>query len=171
MQQECVLIDAFGSLCKQLQRVGPKWWWGCCFHCTGDGESVRVPHTLPRPVTPSRRGFRMPLSFLRAGKLASRFQIAKRPQSMLLWETGGSCYWTRLLCPPHSKPNPEVSSWKRVYSKVAKQGDRRQVTDPPPERWGAWDFYGLKKQAGLWHRESGSEEGKVEVIGVLKRNT
>lgn len=100
----------------QLQRVGPKWWRGCCFPCTGDGEWVRVPHTLPRPVTPSRRGLRMPLSFLRAGKLASRFQIAKRPQSMLLWETGGSCYRTRLLCPPHSKPNPEVSSWKRVYS-------------------------------------------------------
>ena len=79
----------------------------------------------------------------------------------LLWMPS-NYYQNRLVCPSHSKPNTETwrfSAEKEFIQKAAKRGDGRTASDLPPQRQGAWDIYGIKKQGGLRLGERGLEEG------------
>lgn len=72
-------------------------------------------------------------------------------------------YQNRLVCPSHSKPNTETwrfAAEKEFIQKAARRGDGRIASDLPPQRQGAWDIHGIKKQGGLRLGERGLEEGK-----------
>ena len=57
-----------------------------------------------------------------------------------------SYYQTRFLCLLCSKPKAETprSAAKMFIDEAAKSGDRRTNLKSTPQRWGAWDIYGVK---------------------------
>ena len=57
---------------------------------------------------------------------------------------------------------PRFAAEKEFIHKAAKRGDWEQVSDPPPQRWGAWVTDGIKKQDHLRH-------GVPKVIGGGQR--
>ena len=40
---------------------------------------------------------------------------------------------------------------KELFTEQPSEEMAEQVSDPPPQRQGAWDIYGIKKQGGLRH--------------------
>ena len=105
-------------------------------------------------VTSSHQNQFKPFQWINGNMHCKPFWKSPSPEEIprhLLWMPS-NYYQNRLVCPTHSKPNAETWRFvaeKEFIQKAAKCGDGRTASDLPPQRQGAWDIYGIKKQGGL----------------------